>query len=153
MRTSCPTSRLCWLAPTALILSLAACGSHHPSGPPTTIAHPATPASLNHLVFFKLKNPAEADALVTESRETLGRIPGVISLFAGRHLDAGRPSVETAYDACVYVGFADAGDYAAYLTHPEHTSLVSRWKDRFEWFKVYDIHDASFTTPPDAHGR
>lgn len=152
MRRSSPTTWARWLAPAPLALALAACGTHHPPGPATCIVRPATPASVNHVVFFKLKNPAEAEALIAESRETLGRIPGVISLFAGRHLDTGRPAVETGYDACVYVGFADAGDYAAYLTHPEHTSLVARWKDRFEWFKVYDIHDTSFPTAPDALG-
>ena len=103
-----------------------------------------TPARINHVVFFKLKDPDEAAALVAESREALGTIPGVICLFAGQHADSGRPTVETGYDACVYVGFASMEDYAAYVSHPNHTGLVGRWKDRFEWYKVYDVRDETF---------
>lgn len=105
---------------------------------------PWTPGAVNHIVLFKLVDPADADGLVADSRKTLAEIPGVVSLFAGRRVDTGRAQAETDYDACVYVGFADTASYDAYVTHPRHTSLVGRWKERFEWYKVYDIADETF---------
>lgn len=108
------------------------------------VTRPVAPAAINHIVFFKLRDPGDAGALIDDSRRMLGEIPGVLSLFAGPHLDTGRASVETDYDACLYVGFATPDDYAAYVVHPNHTGLVGRWKERFEWYRVYDVEDATF---------
>lgn len=107
-------------------------------------AAPAIPAEINHVVFFGLKNPADAPALVDDCRERLSQIPGVISLFCGMHVDAGRPSIQTDYDVCLYVGFPTLDDYETYVSHPLHVALVADWRDRFAWYRVYDVRDETF---------
>ncbi len=104
-------------------------------------AAPSVPARINHVVFFDLKDPADADALVSDSRRSLGSIPAVVSLFCGKHVDSGRPAVLTDYDACVYVGFDSLEDYAAYVADQRHRDLVARWRDRLVGYSVYDVLD------------
>lgn len=104
-------------------------------------APPPPPARINHIVLFDLRNAADADALIADSRESLGSIPGVVSLFCGKHVDAGRPAVMTDYDACVYVGFDSLEDYGAYVADARHQALVARWKDRLHGYRVYDVLD------------
>ena len=131
-------------AATGMALSGVGCAARLCDTPQSRATRPMAPAAINHIVFFKLRDPGDAGALIDDSRRMLGEIPGVLSLFAGPHIDTGRASVETDYDACLYVGFATPDDYAAYVVHPNHTGLVGKWKDRFEWYRVYDITDATF---------
>jgi hypothetical protein len=104
---------------------------------------PAPPARINHVVLFALHDPRDADALIADSRRSLGVIPGVTSLFCGKHVDTGRPGIMTDYDACVYVGFDSLEDYGAYVADPRHQELVTRWRDRLEGYRVYDVLDES----------
>ncbi len=127
-----------------MVLSGAGCAARHCDARQSQTARPVAPAAINHIVFFKLRDPGDAGALIDDSRRMLGEIPGVLSLFAGPHIETGRASVETDYDACLYVGFATPEDYAAYVVHPNHTGLVGKWKDRFEWYRVFDVEDATF---------
>jgi hypothetical protein len=123
---------------------VAGCACPRPAGAPALVANaPTTPARINHVVLFSLKNPADADALVADSRESLGAIPSVTSIFCGKHVDAGRPGVMTDYDACVYVGFDSLESYSDYVAHPRHQELVARWKDRLIDYRVYDVLDES----------
>jgi hypothetical protein len=101
------------------------------------------PARINHVVFFGLLDPADSGALVEDCQESLSEIPGVVSLFCGRHVEAGRASVLSDYDVCLYVGFDSLADYDLYVDHPNHTGLVDRWKSRFDWYRVYDVEDSS----------
>lgn len=135
----------CTLAAAALSACSATRTAHAPGAGATA---PKAPAAVNHIVLFDLRDPADADALTADSRVSLGRIPGVISLFAGRHLDTGRPTVRADYDACVYIGFATTTDYAEYLKHPEHTGLLARWKDRIESYTIYDVADTTYAARP-----
>jgi len=100
-------------------------------------------APLNHIVLFQLTDPADAEALIADSRTELGQIPGVRSLFAGTPFETGRAGVDSSYDACLCIGFESADDYAAYLEHPNHTGLVARWKSRFARTTIYDVRDAA----------
>lgn len=101
----------------------------------------ATPARINHLVFFSLKDPADAPGLIDDCRERLATIPGVTSLFCGEHFEAGRDNVLADYDVGLYVGLASPEAYSAYLTHPNHLALVAEWGPRFESYRVCDIED------------
>ncbi len=102
---------------------------------------PPRPAVVNHVVFFKLKDQADAARLIDDCDRRLARIPGITSYFCGRHVDTGRPTVETDYDVAFYVGFDTLKDYTAYVDHPLHVAVVAEWRSRFEWIKVYDVHD------------
>lgn len=103
---------------------------------------PPRPARLNHLAFFKLKNSTDARALIADCDATLAAIPGVVSYYAGRHLDTGRGErVDGNYDVGFYVGFMSEEDLAGYVTHPDHVALVNKWRERWEWIRVHDVID------------
>ena len=99
------------------------------------------PATFNHIVFFKLKDPAEAESLIKVCDERLGTIPGVVSYFCGSHFDIGRENVDSDYDVGFYVGFDTEEDYRAYLAHPDHVGVVKEWRPKFQWLRIYDVGD------------
>lgn len=102
---------------------------------------PRRPAPISHIVFIKLSDPAEADALLAECDEKLAAIPGVLRYAAGKHLDTGRANVDGDYDAGLYIGFRSEADYAVYVSHPNHVLLVEKWRPRSQWMRVYDVYD------------
>lgn len=99
------------------------------------------PARLNHIVLMKLNDPGLRDDLVEDCRAMVAEIPGISSVFCGSHVDTGRPTVQTDYDVCLYVGFDDTDAYRTYVEHPAHVGLVDRWLARLTWLKVYDVED------------
>ncbi|HZW10800.1 MAG TPA: Dabb family protein [Phycisphaerales bacterium] len=144
--TARTTRRLGRFAAAALALALlgsvpgCACPPHGRAAP---TGAPSAPARINHIVLFTLRDPADADALIADARESLAPIPSVVSIFCGKHLDAGRSGVMTDYHACVYVGFDSPDGYSEYVAHPRHQQLVARWKDRLAGYRVYDVLDPS----------
>lgn len=108
---------------------------------PARVTEPVRPATINHFVVFKLENPDAASDLIADCDRLLTEIPGVVSYFAGRHHDAGRETVYRDYDVGMYVGFNSDDAYARYVDHPNHVQLVSKWRPRLEWLRVYDVHD------------
>ena len=102
---------------------------------------PPRPATINHVVFFKLQNPADADELITDCDRMLATIPGVVSYYAGKHIDTGRLTVNADYDVGLYIGFENEADYSAYVVHPNHVEGVNKWKPRWEWIRVHDVLD------------
>ncbi len=104
---------------------------------------PARPAAVNHPVFVKLKNPADAPALIADCDARLAAIPGVVSYYCGTPLDTGRASVDLGFDVGLYLGFASVADLEAYVAHPDHVALVNDWKPRIEWLRVHDVMDES----------
>lgn len=103
--------------------------------------HGSRPAPISHVVFIKLKNPADAAALIAESDRLLPAIPSVTSYACGRHFDMGRPNIDSSYDVGLYVGFADAAGYQTYVDHPNHVQLVTDWRPRWESIRIYDVGD------------
>ncbi len=106
-----------------------------------TSANPPRPARINHVVFFKLKNPNDATKLIHDCDTKLATIPGVVSYFAGPHMETGRASVDSDYDVGFYVGFMKETAYREYVEHPAHIEVVEKWKPRLEWLLVRDIVD------------
>lgn len=102
---------------------------------------PARPAVVNHPVFVKLKDPADAPALIADCDRRLASIPGVVSYYCGTPLDTGRAGVDLDFDVGIFVGFMSESDYAAYVAHPNHVGLVADWKPRIEWLRVHDVVD------------
>lgn len=112
--------------------------------PPRRAANPPhlapAPGLINHVVFFELQDPADAEALIEESLK-LGTIPGVAACYAGRHIDTGRSTVLTDYDVGFFVAFDSEAAYAAYVSHPDHVALVEKWRPKLRALRVYDILD------------
>ncbi|MEE8130648.1 MAG: Dabb family protein [Vicinamibacterales bacterium] len=106
-----------------------------------TSANPPRPARINHVVFFKLKNPEDAVKLIHDCDTKLATIPGVIAYFAGPHLETGRASVDADYDVGFYVGFMREDAYRGYVEHPAHIAVVEKWKPRLESLLVRDVLD------------
>lgn len=102
---------------------------------------PSRPAPLLHLVYFRLVDPSQAEALLDDSERLLMPIPTVVSYAAGRHVDIGRDSVEDDYDVALLVGFRDVAGYRAYLQHPRHLELLAIWKERLAGITIYDVGD------------
>lgn len=112
---------------TALVV-LAGCSPNRPIEP-----------AVNHIVFFKLKSAADAPALIADCDARLRPIPGAVAYYAGTHLDIGRPNIDSDYDVGFYIAFDTVDAYRAYLDHPDHVHLVNKWRDRWEWIRIYDV--------------
>lgn len=94
------------------------------------------------MVFFKLRTPADAADLISDCDAKLSKIPGVCAYYAGQHLETGRGTrVDSNYDVGFYVGFADEKQYETYVSHPDHTALVEKWRPRWEWIRIHDVLD------------
>ncbi len=116
---------------------LAGCAAPPPAAPPA----PTRPARINHVVFFKLIDPADAEELITDCDALLATIPGIVSYYAGRHLEKGRGNVDSDYDVGLYLGFMSEEDYDYYIRHTNHVEVVVKWKDRLDWLRVHDVLD------------
>jgi len=100
---------------------------------------PTRPGAINHIVFFKLADPSDADELIADCGRRLRAIPGVTAYSAGRHFDMGRSNVDSDYDVGVLVAFDSKQDYQGYLGHPDHLALVEQWRSRWTWIRIYDV--------------
>jgi len=125
----------------ALILIISGCASNRDIRSPTAASVSPRPAPINHIVFFNLKNPADADELIADCDRLLATAPGVVSYFAGKRLDTGRANVETDFEVGFYIGFQTQADYAAFVNHPDHVAAVKKWKPRCEWIRIHDVVD------------
>ena len=136
MRSRSPSGYVVCLVSPLLIALLVSCARRQ-----SVPSAPMRPAVINHVVFFKLQDPADADVLLADCESMLGQIPGVVALYAGRHIETGRPTVDSNYDVGIYVGFMDEAAYAGYVEHPSHLELVKKWQPRLQWLRVYDVLD------------
>ncbi|MCA9292053.1 MAG: Dabb family protein [Phycisphaerales bacterium] len=124
-----------------LLLVLGAMMTVCAGGCATTPARPPRPAVISHIVFFKLNDPADADALIAACDARIAPIPGITAYACGRHVDTGRATVASDYDVGCVIGFDSTASYARYVEHPEHVAVVSAWRPRLTWLKVYDVLD------------
>jgi hypothetical protein len=99
------------------------------------------PAVVNHVVFIKLVDPGDTDAIIADADSLLPSIPGVVSYYAGKHIETGRENIVQDYDIGVYIGFDSVRDYEAYVSHPDHVRLVELWLPRIDWLRIYDVAD------------
>lgn len=82
---------------------------------------------VTHVVICWLKTPGDAAArgrLIAES-EKLKKIPGLISLTAGRPIPSNRPIVDSSYDVAFIMTFKDEKALRDYEKNPIHTKAVS----------------------------
>ncbi len=92
------------------------------------------PAAINHVVFIERHEPDDVDALICDCDcdcdAMLATIPSVHVYSCGRHLDTGRDTIRSDYDACL--GFQSESDLNAYVAHPQHIELVNKWRPRIK---------------------
>lgn len=125
---------------TIFILAAMLFGGCASSGPQLTL--PPRPARINHLAFFKLHHPEHAAELIADCDAHLATIPGVVSYYAGTHLDTGRgAAIDSDYDVGFYVGFMTEEALANYVKHPQHVAMVEKWRPRWQWIRVIDVVD------------
>jgi hypothetical protein len=129
-----PSRHAGWLATLALVL--VGCGS-------LAGGAASRPAPVVHLVFIQLTDPGQVEALLADCDRLLPGIPGVVSYAAGRHIDIGRPNIDSDYDLALVVGFEDEAAYHLYVDHPAHVELVTTWKERFAALMVRDFGDST----------
>lgn len=104
------------------------------------------PGKINHVVFFELRDQTQKDELIDDCYELL-QIPGVTSGYVGTHYEVGRENVITDYDVGFFVAFDSEDGYKEYLEHPDHVSLVEKWKPKCDQIRVYDVGDARSLVP------
>jgi len=98
-------------------------------------------ARINHVVFFELNDPDDAGELIRDCNSMLATSPGIVSSYAGTHLDTVREGVQSDYHVGFYVGFMSEADYQTYLDHPAHLEIVKKWRPRLRRLQVYDVVD------------
>ena len=94
---------------------------------------------IEHVVFIKLTDPADADELIAACRREMPAIAGVAACTVGRPLDIGRPEVVNDWDVGLVIEFASKADYQRYLDHPRHAALVAAWEPRWQRITISDI--------------
>lgn len=95
------------------------------------------PGRLQHVVLVELLDRADLAAMKADSDALLPRIPMVRGYVSGTPVDIGRASVARDYDIGIIVQFDSAQDYEAYLAHPIHQELVTKWRPR--WRRSYIV--------------
>ena len=139
--------RIHQMAPLAAVILLSGCISTHKDTSATpsngVMKKPAPqPAPINHVVFAKLKVPAQREALIIDCNTMLAVIPGAASYYCGTPLDTRRgASVDGNYDVGLYHGFHTVEALNGYVVHPNHVALVEKWKPQLEWLRVHDVID------------
>lgn len=84
---------------------------------------------LVHTVFFKLKNEADKQALLT-SLETFKKIELIKRLEIGVFEDTGNPKSElTEHQVTVQMTFDDLGAFRLYEKHPIHLASIEATKN------------------------
>jgi len=87
----------------------------------------STPAQANHVVLCWLKEPgneAQRQQLIDASY-TFRKIPGVVSVSAGRSIASTRPVVDSSFDVGIVIVFTDEAALHAYDQNPIHKKAVS----------------------------
>jgi hypothetical protein len=98
-----------------------------------------------HIVLFKPRAdlaPADRDALVTSFERALREIPSIARARVGRRVTHGRPYeslMRVDYQYAAVLEFADVAALKAYLEHPAHADLATRFFSAFEEALMYDF--------------
>jgi hypothetical protein len=98
-----------------------------------------------HVVLFKPRADlmaAERAALVDALTTALREIPSIRRARIGPRVLVGRPYEARAQAQCSHAAlleFADVAGLRAYLEHPAHAALASRFFDAFEEALLYDF--------------
>jgi hypothetical protein len=98
-----------------------------------------------HVVLFKPRadlRAEERDALITSFERALRDIPFISRARVGRRVTHGRPYealMRVDYQYAALLEFDDIAALKAYLEHPAHAELASRFFTAFEEALMYDF--------------
>jgi hypothetical protein len=109
-----------------------------------------------HIVLFKPRAdlPAEErDALITSFERALREIPSISRARVGRRVTHGRPYeflMRVDYQYVAVLEFVDIAALKAYLEHPAHADLATRFFSAFEEALMYDfaLTEGAAALPP-----
>jgi hypothetical protein len=134
----------------ALILLAAACAAGcadtpaaRPSAASAASATSAPAAGqVTHVVLCWLKTPGEDAAAqrIIQTSDDFRRLPGVVSVTAGRPVPSTRPVVDSSFDVGVVITFRDEAAMAAYESSPTHVRAVKEvLQPLTSKLKIFDV--------------
>jgi hypothetical protein len=106
-----------------------------------TIAPPAQPGTVDHVVLVWLKRPGneqDKQTLVGLGRE-LRAIPGIRFLDSGTALPSERPTVDDSFDIGYVMRFDSPAALEAYAVHPLHVKAKDELVRLGKRILVYDV--------------
>ena len=82
----------------------------------------SAPGPVSHVVICWLKSPGDEAARqrIIDATQELRKIPGVVTVTAGRPIPSTRPVVDSSYDVGIVITFKDEAALRAYETNPIH---------------------------------
>jgi hypothetical protein len=107
----------------------------------------AKEAPFVHVVIFRLKKDTpdgEIDAMITDCKEMLSKIPSVKGIKVGRPSDKGTPEIaKKDYQIGLLVLFDDADGLKTYLDHEQHLKFVEKHGKHIvpEKLDIFDFQD------------
>ncbi len=113
----------------------------HRTLPIVLLASGCSAPSIHHVVLIDLEDGAGRNALLADCDRLLPSIPSVSTYWCGTHGEFGRTGVDADYDVALCVSFTSDDAYKAYLSHPDHMELVTRWKPHMTWIRIHDVVD------------
>jgi hypothetical protein len=106
-----------------------------------TLAPPAKPGSVDHVVLVWLKRPGneqDKKTLIDLGRE-LRAIPGIRFLDSGTALPSDRPTVDDSFDIGYVMRFDSPAALEAYAVHPVHVKAKDELLRLSKKILVYDV--------------
>jgi hypothetical protein len=106
-----------------------------------TIAPPAKPGTVDHVVLVWLKRPGneqDKQILIKQGRE-LRAIPGIRFLDSGTALPSERPIVDDSFDIAYVMRFDSPAALNAYAVHPVHLKAKEELLRLSRRILVYDV--------------
>lgn len=106
-----------------------------------TIAPPAKPGSVDHVVLVWLRQPGNADDKQTlvELGNQLRTIPGIRFLDSGTALPSERPIVDDSFDIGFVMRFDSPAALENHAVHPKHVKARDELLRLSRKILVYDI--------------
>jgi hypothetical protein len=106
-----------------------------------TIAPPAKPGSVDHVVLVWLKRPGDPQDKQTlvELGNELRAIPGIRFLDSGTALPSERPIVDDSFDIGFVMRFDSPAALENYAVHPKHVKAKDELLRLSRKILVYDI--------------
>lgn len=102
-------------------------------------------APVEHLIIYNVErmNDEQAQAMMTEGRRVLSRIPGVREVFTGQAVQE-----ESKYKFCWLVRFTSKAVIDSYREHPEHVAFADKLFRPFASDRIsIDFQDSVSTSP------
>lgn len=107
----------------------------------TSEAAPGKDKMIGHMVFFKLKEPTEANKskLVDACYKYLTKHDGEAFFAAGEiGKEFNRPVNDMEWDVALHMVFKTKADHDKYQDHPRHQSFINENKDGWAKVRVFD---------------